>query len=79
MKKGFILMLGNFIQGPDMLIIMVVVLLVFGPKNLPKLARSIGSSVTELKKGLNGEVVEHEDENVPAKSTAPKDSAKESR
>lgn len=43
----------NF-DGPDMIIVLVIVLLLFGPKNLPKLARSIGSSVKELKNGLHG-------------------------
>lgn len=33
-------------------IILVLVLLLFGPKNLPKLANSLGRSVRELKNGL---------------------------
>jgi sec-independent protein translocase protein TatA len=35
-------------------IVLVIVLIFFGPKNLPKLAQSIGKSVRELKNGLNG-------------------------
>ncbi|MBL7160760.1 MAG: twin-arginine translocase TatA/TatE family subunit [Candidatus Aenigmarchaeota archaeon] len=40
---------------PEVLIILVIVLLLLGPKKLPKLARSIGEAVKEYKKGT-GEV-----------------------
>jgi len=39
----------------EVLVILGVVLLLFGPNKLPKLARSIGTSMTEFKKGLRGE------------------------
>jgi sec-independent protein translocase protein TatA len=35
-------------------IVVVVLLLVFGPKKLPDLGRSIGSSLREFKKGTEG-------------------------
>jgi len=44
-------MLGN-IKGAQLLIILVVVLLFFGAKRLPDLARSLGSSAKEFKAGL---------------------------
>ena len=37
--------------GPELLIILVIVLLVFGGSQLPKLARSIGQAQKEFKKG----------------------------
>ncbi len=41
--------------GPlQIVILLVIVLIIFGPKNLPRLAQSIGQSVRELKKGLQG-------------------------
>lgn len=40
---------------PEILIILFVMLLLFGSSKLPKLARSLGSSVTEFRKGLKGE------------------------
>ena len=40
------------IGGPEILIILVVVLLLFGAKKLPELARSIGASAKEFKKGV---------------------------
>ena len=37
---------------PELLIILVVVLLIFGPKNLPKLGSAIGKSVKGLREGM---------------------------
>ena len=37
---------------PELLIILVVVLLIFGPKNLPKLGSAIGKSMKVLREGL---------------------------
>jgi len=40
------------ILGPDMLIILAIVALLFGSKQLPKLARSLGSAKSEFEKGI---------------------------
>jgi sec-independent protein translocase protein TatA len=37
----------------ELLIILVIVLILFGANRLPELARSLGSSVKEFKKGVN--------------------------
>lgn len=39
-------------QGPELLIILVVVVLLFGGAKLPKLARSLGQAQNEFKAGL---------------------------
>ncbi len=36
----------------ELLIILVVVLLIFGPRRLPEMAKGIGQSVREFRKGL---------------------------
>ena len=43
--------LGEII-GPDILIVLVVILVLFGGSQLPKLARGLGSAQREFKKGL---------------------------
>jgi sec-independent protein translocase protein TatA len=37
-------------SGPDLLILLVIVLVLFGAKRLPELARGLGQSVNEFKK-----------------------------
>jgi len=44
-------MLGE-ILGPDLLIILAVVALLFGGSQIPKLARSLGSARAEFEKGF---------------------------
>jgi len=39
--------------APELIIILVIVLLVFGSAKLPKLARSIGQAQKEFKTGLS--------------------------
>ena len=39
----------------ELLLILVIVLVLFGANRLPELARSLGSSVKEFKKGINQE------------------------
>ncbi|MBC7979101.1 MAG: twin-arginine translocase TatA/TatE family subunit [Armatimonadetes bacterium] len=46
------------IGGPEMIMIFVVVLLLFGAKKLPELARGVGKSMGEFKKAR--EEFEHE-------------------
>jgi sec-independent protein translocase protein TatA len=43
------------IEGPDILIVLAVVLLLFGSTQIPKLARSLGSASREFKHGQDHE------------------------
>lgn len=49
----------------ELLIILVIVLILFGANRLPELAKSLGSSVKEFKKGVNE--VKSEDATAPRK------------
>lgn len=54
--------------GMEWVFILVIVLLLFGPSQLPKLAKTFGKSAKALREGLNEATGEGEDK--------PKDSAK---
>jgi sec-independent protein translocase protein TatA len=38
------------LAGPDLLVILVIALIVFGPKKLPEIGKSIGHAMREFKK-----------------------------
>ena len=40
---------------PELVLILVVALLIFGPKNLPKLGSAIGKSVKSLREGMTSD------------------------
>jgi sec-independent protein translocase protein TatA len=46
-------MLGFSLGGPELLLIFLVVLLLFGASQLPKLARSMGQASKEFRQGLS--------------------------
>ena len=41
-------------SGPDLIILLVIVLVLFGAKKLPELARGLGKSMREFKKAASG-------------------------
>jgi len=45
----------NMGKVEGLLILLAIILLLFGAKKLPELARGVGDSMRELKKGLGGE------------------------
>ncbi|MEA2002022.1 MAG: twin-arginine translocase TatA/TatE family subunit [Actinomycetota bacterium] len=53
-------MFKNF-NGWEIVIVLVIVLLLFGARKLPDLARSIGASAKEFRKGLDEGVDENDD------------------
>jgi len=64
--------LFNGIKAPELLIILLIVLLVFGARKLPDLARSLGASAKEFRKGIaDGSETESD---VPASDTQNQDS-----
>ena len=40
-------------HGVDLIVILVVALLIFGPKRLPEMGSAIGKSIKEFRKGMN--------------------------
>lgn len=47
-------MFGQLLQPMHLLLIIGIALLIFGPGKLPQLGASIGKSIRELRKGLDG-------------------------
>ena len=41
--------------GPELRVILIVVLVIFGPKNLPKLGSTLGKTVKNIREGMDGE------------------------
>lgn len=39
---------------PEILIVLVIILILFGPRKLPELSRAVGKSVREYRNGLSG-------------------------
>ncbi len=61
-------------HAPELIIVLVVALLIFGPKKLPEMGSAIGKSIKEFRKGMN-------ELNNPSSSDAskPKDAREENR
>jgi sec-independent protein translocase protein TatA len=52
----------GWIGFPELLVLLLVVLVIFGPKRLPEMGRSLGKGMREFKNSITGK----EDENKPA-------------
>ena len=64
-------------QGGEMIMIFIIILLLFGAKKLPQLARGVGKSMGEFKRAreeFEDEITraEHEETSKPAAKPAPK-------
>jgi sec-independent protein translocase protein TatA len=54
------------IGAPELLILLLVVLLIFGGAKLPKLARSMGQAQTEFKRGIKEGHSSSDDDDTPS-------------
>ena len=52
----------NSIGPPELLIVLVIVLVIFGPKRLPGLGRSLGSGMREFKDSITGKARDDDDD-----------------
>ncbi len=62
-------MVGDLLQPTHLLIVLVIALVVLGPKRLPEAGRSLGKSLRDFKDALNGA---HDEEPEPAITAAAK-------
>jgi len=60
------------IGAPELIIVLVIVLILFGPKRLPALGKSLGKTFKSLKDGIEGKLDEGDDESDVDATTAKK-------
>jgi sec-independent protein translocase protein TatA len=63
------------IGGPELIIALVIILLLFGAKRIPELAKGLGSGMREFRKGSRGEyeVKDEKEKDKTAELTAGED------
>jgi sec-independent protein translocase protein TatA len=55
-------MLPGSIGIPELLIVLVIVLVIFGPKRLPGVGRSLGTGLREFKDSISGKSKDDDDD-----------------
>lgn len=55
-------MVGDILQPTHLLFVLVVALLVLGPKRLPEVGRQLGNGLRDFRAAINGERPAHHDE-----------------
>jgi sec-independent protein translocase protein TatA len=55
-------MVGDILQPTHLLFVLVVALLVLGPKRLPEVGRTLGNGIRDFRSAINGESPESRDE-----------------
>ena len=56
------------LSAPELMVILVIVLVIFGPKKLPDLGKGLGQAMRDFKRSLEGGDEEHK---LPLKSDTP--------
>ncbi len=52
--------------GPlELAIVLIIALVIFGPKRLPELGKSLGRGMREFKTSISGEASDHDDDDDP--------------
>ena len=59
---------------PEIAIVLLIVLVIFGPKRLPQLGRSLGSGMREFKDAVTGNR-KNDDDDMPGLTSPPPDPA----
>jgi sec-independent protein translocase protein TatA len=60
----------GWVSIPELILLLVVILLIFGPKRVPEIGRSLGKGMREFKNSITGR---DEEEPRPAEIPAPRE------
>jgi sec-independent protein translocase protein TatA len=66
----------NTVGPTELIIVLAIVLLLFGAKRIPELARGLGTGIREFKRGARDEGEEKKDEELTAGAVSDKHSAR---
>lgn len=75
-RIGVVIVLSN-IGIPGLILILVLALIIFGPKKLPELGRAVGQTLREFKKSTNELIEENEEKEVVSPSIDNKSTTEE--
>ena len=65
--------MGFLPKGTEWIIILIIVLVIFGPKNLPKLGASLGKTVKNLREGMEDDDASKGSDEAPAEEESEED------
>ncbi len=57
---------------PELVVVLLIILLLFGGKNLPELSKNVGAAIKELRKGLTSDIEKERDQEPSNKKQSPK-------
>jgi sec-independent protein translocase protein TatA len=71
-KPRYSLGMPGFVGFPELIVLLIVLLLIFGPKRLPEMGRSLGRGMREFKDSIGGKDDSRHDEpaSLPASTDA---------
>ncbi len=61
----------GWIGLPELIVLLVVLLLIFGPKRLPEMGRSMGKGMREFKDSISGKGGDDDDRDALPRATEP--------
>ncbi len=54
LKRATLRLVPGWVSIPEIILLLVVVLLIFGPKRVPEIGRSLGKGMREFKQSITG-------------------------
>ena len=68
--------MGFIPSGSEWIFVVIVVLIIFGPKNLPKIGRALGQSIRGFKDEMKGIAPDEDESDTKESKSTPADESK---